>query len=92
MGTLISQFRSLFKDMYRELFECLSETKEQRAEKIAKEDLSYIFQRVIYPVSLEDIEHFQKLSLDQMDFIIDHLKRGYSLEYMKNHSVWNIDQ
>lgn len=88
MSTLLSQFKSLFKDF----IESLKDTREKRANKIAKEDLSYAFRHVAHPVTCEDFEHFQKLNLDQMDFILDHLKRGYSLDYIKQHSMWTIVQ
>lgn len=90
MSTLLNQFKSLFKDMYRDFIESLKDTKEQRADKTAKEDLSYAFRRIAHPVTYEDFEHFQKLNLNQMYFILYHLKRGYTLDCIKQHSMWTI--
>ncbi|WP_411973363.1 hypothetical protein ACLCDV_07935 [Sphingobacterium sp. Lzh-3] len=92
MSTLLSQFKSLFKDMYTSVLESLKETKEQRADRIAKEDLSYAFRHIAHPVTHDDFEHYQKLPLDQMFYILDHLKRGYTLDYIKQHSMWTIEQ
>ena len=92
MSTFISQFKSLFKDMHTRVLESLKDTREERADKITKQDLSYAFRRIAHPVTYEDSEHFQKLNLNQMYFILYHLKRGYTLDVIKQHSVWTIVQ
>lgn len=78
--------------MFRDFIESLKETKEQRAYRIAKEDLSYAFRRIAHPVTYEDFEHFQKLNLNQMHYILHHLKKGYHLDYIKQHSMWEIEK
>lgn len=78
--------------MFRDFIESLKETKEQRSDRIAKEDLSYAFRRIAHPVTYEDFEHFQKLDLNQMYYILHHLKKGYALDYIKKHSMWEIEK
>ncbi len=76
--------------MHTRVLESLKHTREERADKIAKEDLSYAFRRIAHPVTYEDFEHFQKLNLNQMYFILYHLKRGYTLDCIKQNSMWTI--